>query len=286
MRVEYTQLLHRVKLQFLEDKAAFERDARQHVQSLARRAEREAARALVAHIEAIRVDNVRLRQELLQLRRRAQVLRDTRRQLLEQREQLRRELENTRDLPRVHGWLRRGPEGPPLWEPSPAASDPESFPSKTPSRATFPVPSVPASQNPSQADSWTPSLPSKVSVPRVPSLVPSRVGSRVLSLAPSKASSRVPSHDPSHAGSRVQSLSVSRPGSWLPSLTPSGPGSGVASFTPSRPDSQFSSRSSLHAASQNTILSGKLVPRSVSYPLPVEEDSDRDAADEAASGRA
>ncbi|CAI9154979.1 unnamed protein product [Rangifer tarandus platyrhynchus] len=290
VRVEHTQLLHRVKLQFLEDKAAFEREARQRVQSLARRAEREAARALLAHIEAIRVDNVRLRQELLQLRHRAQVLHDTRRQLLEQREQLRRELEDTRDLPRVHGWLRRGPEGPPLWEPSPAASDPESFPSKTLSRATFPVPSVPASQNPSQvlsrADSWTPSLPSKVSVPRVPSLVPSRVGSTVLSLAPPKASSRVPSHDPLHAGSRVQSLSVSHPGSWLPSLTPSGPGSGVASFTPSRPDSQFSSRSSLHAASQNTILSGKLVPRSGSYPLPVEEDSDRDAADEAASGRA
>ncbi|XP_052508031.1 coiled-coil domain-containing protein 166 [Budorcas taxicolor] len=290
MRVEHTQLLHRVKRRFLEDKAAFEREARQRVQSLARRAEREAARALLAHTQAIRVDNGRLRQELLRLLRRAQVLQDTRRQLLEQREQLRREHEDTRDLARVHGWLRRGPEGPPLWEPSPAASDPESFPSKTPLSATFRVPSVSASQNPSQvlcrADSWTPSLPSKVSVPRVPSLVPSRVGSRVLSLAPSKASLRVPSHDPSHVGSRVQSLSVSPPGSRVPSLIPYGPGSGVASLTPSRPDSRFSSRSSLRAASQNTILSGKLVPRSGSYPLPVEGDGDRYAADEAASGRA
>ncbi|XP_040117559.1 coiled-coil domain-containing protein 166 [Oryx dammah] len=290
MRVEHTQLLHRVKRRFLEDKAAFEREARQRVQSLARRAEREAARALLAHTQAIRVDNGRLRQELLRLLRRAQVLQDTRRQLLEQREQLRREHEDTRDLARVHGWLRRGPEGPPLWEPSPAASDPESFPSKTPSSATFRVPSVSASQNPSQvlcrADSWTPSLPSKVSVPRVPSLVPSRVGSRVLSLAPSKASLRVPSHDPSHVGSRVQSLSVSRPGFRVPSLIPYGPGSGVASLTPSRPDSRFSSWSSLRTASQNTILSGKLVPRSGSYPLPVEGDGDRDAADEAASWRA
>ncbi|XP_070238590.1 coiled-coil domain-containing protein 166 [Bos mutus] len=283
VRVEHTELLHRVKRRFLEDKAAFEREARQRVQSLARRAEREAARALLAHTQAIRVDNGRLWQELLRLLRRAQVLQDTRRQLLEQREQLRREHENTRDLARVHGWLRRGPEGPPLWEPTPAASDPESFPSKTPSNATFRVPSVPASHNPSQvlcrADSWTPSLPSKVSVPRVPSLVPSHVGTRVLSLVPSKASLRVPSH----VGSRVQSLSVSRPGSRVPSLTPSGPGSGVASLTT---DSQFSSRSSLRAASQNTILSGKLVPRSSSYPLPVEGDGDRDAADEAASGRA
>uniref|UniRef100_A0A8C6E8S2 DUF4515 domain-containing protein n=1 Tax=Moschus moschiferus TaxID=68415 RepID=A0A8C6E8S2_MOSMO len=284
MRVEHTQMLHRVKRHFLEDKAAFEREARQRVQSLARHAEREAARALLEHTQAIRVENGRLRQELLQLLRRAQVLKDTRRQLLEQREQLRREHEDTRDLARVHGWLRRGPEGPPLWEPSLAASDPESFPSKTPSRATFRVPSVPASQN--RADSWTPSLPSKVSVSRDPSLVPSRVGSRVLSLAPSKASLRVPAHDPSHAGSRVQSLSVSRPGSRVPSLTPSGLGSGVASLTPSRPASQFSSRSSLRASSQNTILSGKLVPRSGSDPLPVEGDGDRDAADEAASGRA
>lgn len=284
MRVEHTQLLHRVKRRFLEDKAAFEREARQRVQSLARRAEREAARALLAHTQAIRVDNGRLRQELLRLLRRAQVLQDTRRQLLEQREQLRREHEDTRDLARVHGWLRRGPEGPPLWEPSPAASDPESFPSKTSLSATFRVPSVSASQNPSQvlcrADSWTPSL------PWVPSLVPSRVGSRVLSLAPSKASLRVPSHDPSHVGSRVQSLSVSRPGSRGPSLIPYGPGSGVASLTPSRPDSRFSSRTSLRAASQNIILSGKLVPRSGSYPLPVEGDGDRYAVDEAASGRA
>ena len=93
MRVEHTQLLHRVKRRFLEDKAAFEREARQRVQSLARRAEREAARALLAHTQAIRVDNGRLRQELLRLLRRAQVLQDTRRQLLEQREQLRREHE-------------------------------------------------------------------------------------------------------------------------------------------------------------------------------------------------
>lgn len=85
MRVEHTQLLHRVKRRFTEDKAAFEREARQRVQSLARRAEREAARALLAHTQAIKADNARLRQELLRLLQRAQLLHDTRRQLLEQR---------------------------------------------------------------------------------------------------------------------------------------------------------------------------------------------------------
>nr|XP_055170332.1 coiled-coil domain-containing protein 166 [Nyctereutes procyonoides] len=98
MRVEHTQLLRRVKRRFLEDKAAFEREARQRVQSLARRAEREAARALIAHTQAIRADNGRLRQELLRLLRWAQGLHHMRRQLLEQREQLRREHQDTRDL--------------------------------------------------------------------------------------------------------------------------------------------------------------------------------------------
>ncbi|XP_029058141.1 coiled-coil domain-containing protein 166 [Monodon monoceros] len=278
MRVEHMQLLHRMKRCFLEDKAAFEREARQRVQSLARRAEREAARALIAHTQAIREDNGRLRQELLRLQRRAQVLHDTRRQLLEQREQLRREHEDMRDLAHVHSWLRRGPEGPSLWQPPLANSHPEHFASTTiQSRATSRAPSVSASRNPSQvswrAASWAPSLLSKLAVPWVPSLVPSRVGSRVLSLAPSKAGSRVPCQDPLHASSRVPSLTLSRPGSRVPSLTPP------------RLDSWAPSRSSLRAASQNTTLSGKSVPGSGSSRLPVEGDRECDAAGEGALGR-
>ncbi|XP_007464626.1 PREDICTED: LOW QUALITY PROTEIN: coiled-coil domain-containing protein 166 [Lipotes vexillifer] len=270
MRVEHMQLLHRMKRCFLEDKAAFEREARQRVQSLARRAEREAARALIAHTQAIREDNGRLRQELLRLQRRAQVLHDTRRQLLEQREQLRREHEDMRDLARVHSWLRRGPEGPPLWQPPLAASHPEPFASTTiQSRATSRAPSVSASRNPSQvsgrAASWDPSLLSKLAVPWVPSLVPS--------LAPSKAGSRVPCQDPSHASSRVPSLTLSRPGSRVPSLTPP------------RLDSWAPSRSSLRAASQNTTVSGKSVPGVGLFPLPVEGDRECDAAGEGALGR-
>ncbi|XP_032324020.1 coiled-coil domain-containing protein 166 [Camelus ferus] len=314
MRVEHTQLLHRVKRRFLEDKAAFEREARQRVQSLARRAELEAARALVAHTQAIKADNGRLRQELVRLLRRAQLLQATRRQLLEQRDQLRREHEDTRDLARVHGWLRRGPEGPPLWQPPPAASRPVSLASFTNlSLATSRLPSVSASRNPSQvswsAAAWTPSLLSKLAVPRVPSLIPwllgsgvpslapskmdspvlsrapSHVGSRVPSLTQSRPGSRVPSLTPSHPGSRVPSLTQSRPGSRVPSLTPSHPGSRVPSLTQSRPGSRVSSRSSLRAASQNTTLSGKSVPGSGSSRFPVEEDCEHDAAAKATSRR-
>lgn len=117
MRVEHTQLLHRVKRRFLEDKAAFEREARQRVQSLARRAEREAARALIAHTQSIKADNGRLREELLRLLGRAHLLHDMRRQLLLQREQLWSEHQDTWDLARVHRWLRRGPGGPELCRP-------------------------------------------------------------------------------------------------------------------------------------------------------------------------
>ncbi|XP_026344663.1 coiled-coil domain-containing protein 166 [Ursus arctos] len=255
MRVEHTQLLHHVKRRFLEDKAAFEREARQRVQSLARRAEREAARALVVHTQAIKAENARLRQELLRLLRWAQLLHDTRRQLLEQREQLRREHEDTRDLARVHGWLRRGPDGPPLWQPLPPASRLESFAAPTaPSRA--------APRAPSRAGSG--------------SLLPSHVGSRIPSQAPSKARSRVPSQHPSPSGSRVMSLVSSlipsRSGSRAPSLITPHRDSRAPSLTLSRPGSQISSRFSLPGASQGTTPSTKSVLGSGSFRPPVEGD--------------
>uniref|UniRef100_A0A8C8YHR6 DUF4515 domain-containing protein n=1 Tax=Prolemur simus TaxID=1328070 RepID=A0A8C8YHR6_PROSS len=264
MRVEHTQLLHRVKRRFLEDKATFEREARQHVQSLARRAEREAARALIAHTQAIKVDNGRLRQELLRLLRRAQLLHHTRRQLLEQREQLRREHEYTRDLVRVHGWLRRGPGGPLLWQP-PDSPQPASRP------GSLAAPTVSARAS-SQAGSVVPSeAPMVLSrmASQVPSLVPLHVGSRMPSLATSKAGSRVPSLTPSHGSSRTLSVGQSGEGS------------------------RMSSQSSLRVASQDTLPSAKSVPKTPSglsrdqvLTSQSEEGVNTDTAAEASSGSA
>ncbi|XP_032704223.1 coiled-coil domain-containing protein 166 [Lontra canadensis] len=226
MRVEHTQLLHRVKGRFLEDKAAFEREARQRVQSLARRAEREAARALVLHTQAIRADNARLRRELLRLLRWAQLLHDTRRRLLEQRDQLRREHEDTRDLARVHGWLRRGRDGPPLWQPPPPpASRPGSFAPST-------APSSVAPRAPSRAGSGS-LFPSHVG-PGIPSQAPSKAGSRVPSQHSSRADSRVASLIPPHRGSRDPSLTVSRPGSVSSTLFLSRGRRGRRALTPRR----------------------------------------------------
>uniref|UniRef100_A0A2K6R0P1 Coiled-coil domain containing 166 n=1 Tax=Rhinopithecus roxellana TaxID=61622 RepID=A0A2K6R0P1_RHIRO len=272
MRVEHTQLLHRVKRRFLEDKAAFEREARQRVQSLARRAEREAARALVAHTQAIKADNGRLRQELLLLLRRTQLLHDTRRQLLEQREQLHREHEDTRDLARVHGWLRRGPGGPPLWEP-PASSLPTSRPG-----------SLAAPIGPSRAASQTPSV------------VPSRAASRAPSVVPLHEASRVPSLVLSIMESAVPSLATSKVRSRIPSLTASRAGSRALSLAQSLEGSRISSGSSLRVSSQDTLRSTKSGPKLRSglsrdrdpalLPPQSEESVNADAAAEASPGRA
>ncbi|KAM8786775.1 coiled-coil domain-containing protein 166 [Rhynchonycteris naso] len=230
MRMEHTQLLHDAKRRFLDDKAAFEREARQRVQSLARRAEREAARALVVHTQAIRADNGKLRLELLRLLRRTQLLLDTRRQLLEQREQLRREHRNTRDLARVHGWLRRGPGGPALWQPPPPALLPGSSSSPTGLSPT-------TSRNPSPVSSVAISL---SGVSRIPSWISLRMGSRIPSLASPKPRSRASSRGSSRTGSRFPSS--------------------IPSLVPSRSGSRIFSRPSLREASENASASAEPVP--------------------------
>ncbi|XP_012615784.1 coiled-coil domain-containing protein 166 [Microcebus murinus] len=298
MRVEHTQLLHRVKRRFLEDKAAFEREARQRVQSLARRAEREAARALVAHTQAIKADNGRLRQELLRLLRRAQLLHHTRRQLLEQRDKLRCEHEDTRDLVRVHNWLRRGPGGPLLWQPpdSPRpASRPGSIAAPVGSAHTSPqagslVPSRVASRArsvQSRAASRDPSVVCSRTASRVPSVNASRVASRDSSLVLSRVASQVPSQ----VASRVQSMTTSKAASQVPSLTPSRASSRTLSVGRSGEGSRMSSQSSM--ASQDTLSLAKSVPKTSSglsrdrvLTPQSEEGLNTDTAAEASSERA
>ncbi|KAI6052496.1 coiled-coil domain-containing protein 166 [Marmota monax] len=294
MRVEHTQLLHRVKRRFLEEKAACEREARQRVQSLGRRAEREATRALITHTQAIKADNGRLRQELLRLLGRAQLLHNMRHQLLQQREQLRREHEDTRDLARVHGWLRRGPDGPPLWQPpvsSQTTSRPESnaVTARGRSRGASPATSVDSSRVASQPPSMSCAL-SRVSS-LVPSLATSKAGLGAFSLTVTRRDSRVPSLTPSRPGSRVSSLVPSRPSSRVASLTLSSASSRTLSLARSHEGSRISTHSSLPAASQDTLTSAKFnrkLPssrfRDPPPPTSQSENADADAAS-AGAGR-
>ncbi|CAK6439008.1 unnamed protein product [Pipistrellus nathusii] len=275
MRVEHTQLLHRAKRRFLEDKAAFEREARQRVQSMGRRAEREAARALIAHTQSIKADNGRLREELLRLLRRAHLLHDMRRQLLLQREQLWSEHQDTWDLGRVHGWLRRGPGGPELCQP---LSSPRmgSLASGTESSVSPTGSSLDVSRNPSQVSS--------IAVSRTPSMFSPRVGSTVPSLPLQKAGPQLHSQEPSKRDSQGPSLASRAPSlaseppssasqapssaSQAPSLAPSRPdsqapsglGLRVSSLAQSRLGSRIPSRSSFRAASQSSAPSAHSVP--------------------------
>lgn len=257
MRVEHTQLLHQVKRRFLDDKSAFQREARLHVQSLTRRAEREAARSLISHAQALKADNGRLRQELMRLLQRTQLLQDMRQQLLEQREQLRGEHVDIQNLDQMHGWLHRGPGGPPLWQP------PESH---QPSLRIGSIATVPDSSYPVLRAQATPqSLP----VSRGPSMDHSHQPSKTPSILSSesflgwspKAESLIAPWSSSHSGSQVPSLTQSHRGSRVSSVIPSRKGSRVPSMASgtlrSREGSGFSPRSSLREVSPEKDTTAK-----------------------------
>uniref|UniRef100_A0A8C5LJN4 DUF4515 domain-containing protein n=1 Tax=Jaculus jaculus TaxID=51337 RepID=A0A8C5LJN4_JACJA len=247
MRVQHTQLLHRAKRRFLDDKAAFERDARQRVLTLTRRAEREAARALMEHTQAIKADNGRLRQELLRLLCHSQLLLDMQGQLLEQRDKLRREHEDVRNLARVHDWLLRGPDGPPLRQLSLLAASPfGSFAAgKDPSQAHPPPSSRAASKAYSRASSLlssqAQSMASLCSASRNLSEESPRTSATPLTM--SLSLSKVASRFAALRGSRAQFLTPSTTGSPSQSLTPSHSvsrshqNSPVTSLTPTHPAS-------------------------------------------------
>lgn len=268
MRVEHTQLLHRVKRRFLDDKVAFEREARMHVQSLTRRSEREAARALIAHTQAIKMDNGRLRLELLRLLHRAQLLQDMKQQLLEQREQLRRDHEDMRNLQRVHGWLHRGPGGPPLWQPSQThqpdlpIGSPDSLLESPYTSAQAIAQSRVASRAPSVAQSHRASMTSSV-MSYDSSLVPSlKAGSVITLVGPSHPGSRVPSLSLSQRGSQISFMTQSRKNSRVASLAVS---STTSVFQPrSREGSRISPQPSVRESSQDTDTSAKSGSRPLS----------------------
>ncbi|KAK7799242.1 hypothetical protein U0070_023695 [Myodes glareolus] len=260
MRVEHTQLLHRVKRRFLDDKVAFEREARMHVQTLTRRSEREAARALIAHTQAIKMDNGRLRLELLRLLHRFQLLQDMKQQLLEQREQLRRDHEDMRNLQHVHDWLHRGPGGPPLWQPSrthqpdsPIGS-PDSLLESPYTSAQAIAQSRVASRAPSVVQSHRASMTSVMAYDS--SLVPSlKAGSAITLVGPSHPGSRVPSLSLSQRGSQISFMTQSRKNSRVASLAVS---SATSVFQPrSREGSRISPQPSFRESSQDTDTSAK-----------------------------
>ncbi|XP_054841930.1 coiled-coil domain-containing protein 166 [Eublepharis macularius] len=107
MRIQHSEQMHKVKSQFLQQKAEYEMESQQKVQALAKLAEKEAVRSLIQHTKQVKAENWRLRHELLNLIRRAEVLKDFMGQLREQQQQLLREHQYSQDLARMRHWLRQ-----------------------------------------------------------------------------------------------------------------------------------------------------------------------------------
>ncbi|XP_044514296.1 coiled-coil domain-containing protein 166 [Gracilinanus agilis] len=220
MRVEHTQLLHCVKGRFLEDKAACEREARQQLQLLVRRAEREANRSLVIHIQSIKNENRRLRYELLELLQRTKVLQDTRQELLERRRKLRQDHQDARDMAQIHSWLQRGPDGPPLW--NPALDD---FTSTSSSSSSPPISTVKPSLGGSSLSIFS------IPIPRSLDVLKPQVSSRSPA-SPRTSTSSKPPASPKPPGSPRTSISPKPPGSPRTSISPKPPGSPRPSISP------------------------------------------------------
>ncbi|XP_077207343.1 coiled-coil domain-containing protein 166 [Paroedura picta] len=107
MKIQHSEQMHKVKSQFLQQKAEYEMESQQKVQALAKLAEKEAVRSLIQHTKQVKAENWRLRHELLNLIKRAEVLKDFMIQLREQQQQLLREHQYSQDLARMRHWLRQ-----------------------------------------------------------------------------------------------------------------------------------------------------------------------------------
>ncbi|NXA12792.1 CC166 protein, partial [Sapayoa aenigma] len=90
-RIRCAEETRNAKRRFLREKADCEREFHQRTQRLTWRAEEVAFQALIQHVEQVKAENRRLRQELLGLIQHSQVLRDTKIRLRDQQEQLLRE---------------------------------------------------------------------------------------------------------------------------------------------------------------------------------------------------
>ena len=109
MKIHHSEQMHKVKSQFLQQKAEYEMASQQKVQALAKRAEKEAVRSLIQHTKQVKAENWQLRNELLNLTKRAQGLKSIVHQLSEQKEQLLRELQYQENLAQMRRWLTQQP---------------------------------------------------------------------------------------------------------------------------------------------------------------------------------
>ncbi|MEE6512628.1 hypothetical protein FKM82_019746 [Ascaphus truei] len=101
MKVLYTENVRKVKSTFLQDQARFKRESQQKVLHLSKKAIKVASQSLGAHTKQVKEDNCKLRNEMLYLIRRTNLLNTYTLKLQKQNQELLQEVEYRRDLTHI-----------------------------------------------------------------------------------------------------------------------------------------------------------------------------------------
>ncbi|XP_076458449.1 coiled-coil domain-containing protein 166-like [Babylonia areolata] len=101
MRSHHTHTIQQLKSDFLRQKREYQSDSDNRIQSLEKKANKEAMQCLTDHTNHIKLENRELRQELLSLIQTTRALNEHQKELEEQRRQLLREQNYTQDLKKL-----------------------------------------------------------------------------------------------------------------------------------------------------------------------------------------
>lgn len=106
MKYQHMEQMYKVKSHFLQQKAQYELESQQKIQALAKLAEKEAVVSLIQHTKQVKTEYWRLRQQLLNLIRKAQTLNNILLQLYRQKQQLQQEHLYYEEMACIRRWLR------------------------------------------------------------------------------------------------------------------------------------------------------------------------------------
>ncbi|ESO82029.1 hypothetical protein LOTGIDRAFT_135547, partial [Lottia gigantea] len=98
MRVKHSEKIQDLKSRFLDEKRQYEEDSTTRIQTLEKKANKEAVQCLTDHTDSIKTENRRLRRELLKLIQKTRALSEHNVELENQRKELLREQQYAEDL--------------------------------------------------------------------------------------------------------------------------------------------------------------------------------------------
>ncbi|BFZ03336.1 hypothetical protein BsWGS_06375 [Bradybaena similaris] len=101
LRAKHTERIQRMKADFLHEKHKYQQDSEFKIQTLEKKANKEAMQCLTEHTNRIRQENRQLRHELLQLIQSTRALNEHQRELENQKRQLLREQSYANDLKKL-----------------------------------------------------------------------------------------------------------------------------------------------------------------------------------------